>query len=122
MNEIERRFGWRLLEIVKLVEKSSYEDAFDEYSNLVRLFSRLDGYDKNERIDFYKKIRFVGDDLLFKLAKKAIKGKVKEHKFSISEFKKKLKELKEKNLDEDICSLIKEEKFEEALKKLYENK
>jgi len=115
MNELEKRFGWRLEIIKDLLKKSYYKKAFVEYSNLVRLFKRLEGYDEWQKINFYKKIKYVGDNLLVKLSK------IKGIKFSKKEFNKKLKDLNKDNFNGHVCDLIKKENFEGALK-FYENK
>ncbi len=122
MNEIEERFGWRLKRVVDLVREEDYNNAFSEYSNLVKLFNRLEGYEEHEKMDFYKKVKYIGDDLLFKLFKRKILSKIKKHKFSINDFKRRLKELMKEGPDEKICNLIKKEEFEEALRRFYENK
>lgn len=121
MTELEKRFGWRLEIVKNLSKENNYEEAFSEYSKLVKLFNRLNGYNDYEKLDFYKKIKFVGNNLLFKLSKRNISKEIKEHRFSKVRFKKKLKELTRADLNENICNLIKEEKFEEVLK-FYENK
>jgi len=121
MNELEKRFGWRLEIIKDLLKKSYYKKAFVEYSNLVRLFKRLEGYDEWQKINFYKKIKYVGDNLLVKLSKKKSLSKIKGIKFSKKEFNKKLKDLNKDNFNGHVCDLIKKENFEGALK-FYENK
>jgi len=122
MNEIEERFGWRLRKIIDLVKEKNYEKAFSEYSKLVKLFNCLHGYNNIERIGFYNKIKYIGDDFLFKLAKEKILNNIEEHKFSKKDFDKRLKELTKENINENICHLIKKEKFEKALKEYYENR
>ena len=121
MNELEKRFGWRLELIEGLFKKNNYKEAFNEYSNLVRLFKRLEGYDEEQKFNFYKKIKYAGDNLLISLSKKKNLNKIKGVKFSKNEFDKRLKELNKDNFNEHICDLIKKENFEEALK-FYENK
>jgi len=122
MNELEERFGWRLRKVIDLVKGKYYEDAFGEYSKLVKLFNCLHGYNDDERVDFYNKIKFVGDNLLIKLSKEKILNNIEEHKFSKKDFDKRLKELTSGDLNENICHLIKKEKFEKALKEYYENR
>ncbi len=121
MNEIERRFGWRLEKVYNLIKKKDYKKAFDEYSRLIKLFNCLHGYEDEERINFYNKIKFVGDNFLFKLAKKKVLNKIEKHKFSKNDFHRRLKELTKENTNDEICHLIKKEKFEKVLKK-YENR
>lgn len=121
MNELEKRFGWRLEIVNDLLKQSNYKEAFNEYSKLVKLFNKLDGYNDYEKLNFYKKIKLIGNNLFFKLSKEKILNEIKGHKFSKSEFNKKLKGFKKENFNEYICNLIKQENFNEVLK-FYENK
>lgn len=118
MNKIEERFGWRLEKVKEALNSDNYMRAFREYSNLVRLFNCLDGYEDSEKLEFYKRVSAVGDDIFFKLAKKKILEGIKKHKYTISENK--LRKIK--GLHDSVCDLIKEERFEEALRRFYESK
>jgi len=113
MNKVEERFGWRLNNVISLIEEKEYKKAFEEYSVLVKIFNRLEGYD--DKLKFYEKLKTVGDDLLFKLFKRRLDYKKEE-------FNLKRGDLLKLGLDTSICELIKGERFEEALKKYAERK
>lgn len=116
MSEMENRFGWRVKDVIDLIEKERYREAFDRYSILVRFFKSLDGYSDEEWIKFYRKVKNVGDMFLFRLCRKKVDNK----ELSLyGEFNRKLLN---KTISEDVCKLIEKEKFEEALKKYVENK
>ena len=115
MGSIQKKLYWRLEKVNELLETENYEEAFKGYSELVRLFNRLDGYDDYERLEFYKKLKSSGDSLLFRLAKKKISNVIKKHKFLERNFKKRLGLTKD-NFNKHICDLIKEERFEEVLR------
>ena len=74
MNDLEKRFGWRLISISRKMDRGDYENAYEEYSNLVRYFKRIN-YNGQEKLEFFRKIKGIGDELsLILMKKKLIKG------------------------------------------------
>ena len=73
MNELEKRFGWRLLRISRQIEQENYENAFEEYSVLVNYFKRIN-YNEHEKVEFYNKIKSMGDELTLILIKRKLKN------------------------------------------------
>tara|TARA_Y100000034_G_C6768719_1_gene342824 strand:- start:398 stop:622 length:225 start_codon:yes stop_codon:yes gene_type:complete len=73
MNELEKRFGWRLLRISRQIKQENYEKAFDEYSVLVNYFKRIN-YNEHEKAEFYSKIKSIGDELTLILIKRKLKN------------------------------------------------